>query len=57
MSNNIMPPMLTVFFIVIGLIMFVFGLISDMLSKTYYGCGIDSSYSIKETIENKEEDA
>lgn len=56
MSNNIMPPLLTVFFIVIGLLMFVFGLMSDMLSKTYYGMGIDSSYSIKETIENKDED-
>jgi glycosyltransferase involved in cell wall biosynthesis len=55
MSNNIMPPLLTIFFIVIGLLMFVFGLISDMLSKTYYGIGIDKSYSIKETIDNKEE--
>lgn len=55
MSNNIMPPLLTIFFIVIGLLMFVFGLMSDMLSKTYYGIGIDKSYSIKETFENKEE--
>lgn len=54
MSNNIMPPLLTVFFIVVGLLMFIFGLMSDMMSKTYYGSGIDKSYSIKETIENKE---
>lgn len=54
MSNNIMPPLLTVFFIIVGLLMFVFGLMSDMMSKTYYGSGIDKSYSIKETIENKE---
>lgn len=54
MSNNIMPPLLTVFFIIVGLLMFIFGLMSDMMSKTYYGSGIDKSYSIKETIEHKE---
>lgn len=54
MSNNIMPPLLTVFFIIVGLLMFIFGLMSDMMSKTYYGSGIDKSYSIKETIEKKE---
>lgn len=54
MSNNIMPPLLTVFFIIVGLLMFIFGLMSDVMSKTYYGSGIDKSYSIKETIENKE---
>lgn len=54
MSNNIMPPLLTVFFIIVGLLMFIFGLMSEMMSKTYYGSGIDKSYSIKETIENKE---
>lgn len=54
MSNNIMPLLLTVFFIIVGLLMFIFGLMSDMMSKTYYGSGIDKSYSIKETIENKE---
>lgn len=54
MSNNIMPPLLTVFFIIVGLLMFIFGVMSDMMSKTYYGSGIDKSYSIKETIENKE---
>ena len=54
MSDNIMPPLLTIFFMVIGLQLFIFGLMSDMMSKTYYGSGIDTSYSIKETIENKE---
>lgn len=52
MSDNIMPPLLTIFFVVIGLQMFIFGLMSDMMSKTYYGSGIDSSYSIKEIVEN-----
>lgn len=56
MSDNLMPPLLTVFFIITGLLMFIFGLMSDMMSKTYYGCGIDTSYSIKEVVENKEEE-
>lgn len=52
MSTNIMPPLLTVFFVIIGIIMFVFGLMSDMISKTYYGVGVDHAYSIKETVKN-----
>lgn len=55
MSENVMPPLLTVFFIISGLIMFIFGLMSDMLSKTYFGVGIDKSYSVKEMVENTEE--
>lgn len=51
MSNNIIPPILTVFFIIIGLLMFVFGLMSEIMIKTYYGVHIDTPYSIKETIE------
>ena len=50
MSNNIMPPLLTILFAIIGLMMFIFGLISDMLSKTYYGVGVDKPYSIKEIV-------
>lgn len=53
MSNNIMPPLMTVFFIVIGLLMFVFGLMSDIMLKTYYGLDVDTTYSIKEIIDNK----
>lgn len=55
MSNNIMPPLLTIFFCVIGLLMFVFGLMSDIMLKTYHGLGIDSTYSIKEIVENKKD--
>lgn len=55
MSNNIMPPLLTLMFVLMGLMMFIFGLQSDMLSKTYYGVGIDSPYSVKEVVESKEE--
>lgn len=53
MSTNIMPPLMTVFFIVIGLLMFVFGLMSDIMLKTYYGLDLDTTYSIKEIIDNK----
>lgn len=55
MSNNIMPPLLTLMFVIMGLMMFIFGLQSDMLSKTYYGVGIDSPYSVKEVVESKED--
>lgn len=55
MSNNIFPPLLTIFFIIIGLLLFVFGLMSEILVKTYYGIHVDSSYSIKEIVNNEEE--
>ena len=47
MSNNIFPPLLTVFFVIIGLIMIIFGLMSEILIKTYYGAHVDTPYSIK----------
>ena len=37
MSGNIIPPLLTVFFVIIGLLMFIFGLMSEILIKNYYG--------------------
>ena len=55
MSRNIMPPMLTVFFVILGLLMFIFGLMSEILMKIYYGVHVDTSYSIKETWENGDE--
>lgn len=51
MSSNIFPPMLTIFFIVIGVLFFVFGLMSEILMKIYYGTQKDKSYSVKEVIE------
>lgn len=48
MSDNIIPPLLTVFFIIAGLLMFIFGLMSEILIKIYYGQRIDQPYSIKE---------
>ena len=47
MSNNIFPPLLTVFFVIIGVLLFVFGLMSEIMMKTYYGTHVDSPYSIK----------
>ena len=58
MSNNIFPPLLTIFFIIIGLLMFVFGLMSEILVKTYYGVHVDTSYNIKEiSVYHEEQDA
>lgn len=54
MSNNIIPPILTVFFIIIGLLMFVFGLMSEIMIKTYYGVNVDVPYSVKDIIINEE---
>lgn len=54
MSTNIMPPLLTVFFIIIGLLFFIFGLMSDILVKTYYGTKIDCPYNVKEVIDSEE---
>ena len=55
MSNNIIPPILTVFFIIMGVLMFVFGLMSEIMMKVYYGTHVDMPYSIKEIVENVEE--
>lgn len=52
MSNNIMPPLLTVFFIVLGIIMFILGLMSEIMIKTYYGVHVDVPYSVKEVLNN-----
>ena len=53
MQNNIFPPLLTIFFVIIGVLLFVFGLMSEIMMKTYYGTHVDSPYSIKETIVNE----
>lgn len=54
MSNNIIPPILTVFFIIMAVLMFILGLMSEMLMKIYFGVHVDRSYSIKEIVENIE---
>ena len=55
MSNNIFPPLFTIFFVIIGLLLFVFGLMSEILMKTYYGVHVDVPYSIKQVITNEKE--
>lgn len=52
MSRNIFPPLLTIFFVTIGVLLFVFGLMSEILIKIYFGVHVDNSYSIKEVVEN-----
>ena len=54
MSNNIFPPLLTIFFVIIGLLMIIFGLMSEILIKTYYGVHVDTPYSVK-SIEEMDE--
>ncbi len=56
MSNNVFPPLFTVFFTIIGALLFVFGLMSEIMMKTYYECGGNRPYSIKEVTENRDED-
>lgn len=53
MSNNIFPPMLTIFFIMIGMLLFVFGLMSEILIKIYFGVHVDKAYTIKEIREQE----
>lgn len=55
MSTNIMPPLLTVFFVIIGLLLFVFGLMSEIMMKTYYGTHVDVPYSVKSVSENTDD--
>ena len=58
MGNNMsdyMQPIVSVLFLLAGLFLFVFGLMSDILVKTYYGSKIDTPYNIKEVVENKED--
>ncbi|SFN78695.1 Glycosyltransferase involved in cell wall bisynthesis [Pseudobutyrivibrio sp. UC1225] len=52
MSTNIIPPLLTIFFVIIGVLLFVFGLMSEIMMKTYYGVHVDRPYNIKNIIEN-----
>ena len=46
-------PLMGVFFIMIGIQLFIFGLLADILIKNYYKNQNRMNYSIKEIIENK----
>lgn len=52
-------PYLSMTFMITGVLLFVFGLMSDILTKIYYGSKIDMPYSIKATVEygNKDEES
>ncbi len=50
LSNSALT-MLSMFGFFIGIVLFVFGLISDMLSKIYFGATKDRSYDVREVIE------
>lgn len=52
MKANLFPPLLTVFFVIIGLLLFIFGLMSEILVKTYFGLHADTPYSIRKVTEN-----
>ena len=56
MSTNIYPPLLTIFFVIIGVLLFIFGLMSEIMMKTYYGSHVDSPYSIKAVVDTEEEE-
>ncbi len=47
---------MTIFFVIIGLMMFVFGLMSEIMMKTYYGVHVDMPYNIKMICEDGEEE-
>lgn len=56
MSGYVMAPLLTVFFVILGLLMFIFGLMSEIMIKTYYGVQVDTPYSIKEIVVTDQRD-
>jgi glycosyltransferase involved in cell wall biosynthesis len=45
-------PMIGVFFVMIGVQFFIFGLLADILIKTYHQTKNETAYDIKEIIEN-----
>lgn len=48
-------PVLSSFLLISGLQLFLFGFISDVLAKTYFGTGGNASYSVRETVRTSEE--
>jgi len=52
LSNSAMTN-LSMFGFFIGLLLFVFGLVSDMLTKIYFGATLDRPYDVREVIENQ----
>jgi glycosyltransferase involved in cell wall biosynthesis len=52
LSNSIWP-LISVLMIIVGVQLFIFGMIIDVMVKTYYSIGNDKGYVIKEVIEVK----
>ena len=51
--SSTMQPFMSLFFITLGFLFLVIGLVADMLTKIYYGMKIDSSYFVKDIFENR----
>ena len=51
LSDTVLP-LLSALFLLSGVQIFLFGILGDMLSKTYFETGQGNSYSIKEVFEN-----
>lgn len=44
-------PLVAVLLVVVGMQLFIFGMVLDLLIKNYYAIGKEKSYSIKEIVE------
>ena len=53
LTGYIVVPLMTVFFVIIGLLMFIFGLMGETMMKTYYETRSAVPYYIKNITENK----
>ncbi len=53
LTGYIVVPLLTVFFVIIGLLMFIFGLMGETMMKIYYETRSEVPYYVKEVVENK----
>ncbi|MDD2458824.1 MAG: glycosyltransferase family 2 protein [Eubacteriales bacterium] len=51
--SSTLQPFMALFFISLGLLFIVLGLIADMLTKIYYGMKINHAYYIQSTFENE----
>ncbi|MBN2717602.1 MAG: glycosyltransferase family 2 protein [Deltaproteobacteria bacterium] len=55
LSDTVLP-LLSAVFLLSGVQIFLFGILGDMMSKTYFETGQGNSYSIKEIFENTADD-
>ena len=53
LTGYIVVPLMTVFFIIIGLLMFIFGLMGETMMKIYFETRSTVPYFIRETTENE----